>query len=127
MIIALIVEDSLTDRTLLARYLEQIGFRVVNANSSEEAIFAIQEELPDLVFIDIVLPGQSGFEFCRYLKTNKSTQHIPVVICSSKSTEADKLWGSMLGANAYLSKPVNQQAIEQTVKQLALGDTYATY
>jgi two-component system, chemotaxis family, response regulator PixH len=115
---ALIVEDSLTDRDLLTRYLQQSGITVTSAQSSEEALKMLQLDPPDLVFLDVVLPGQSGFEFCRDLKTNESTQNIPVIICSTKGTEADKLWGSMLGADAYLTKPVNPQQLTQTVEQL---------
>ena len=115
---ALIVEDSLTDRTLLTRYLEQLGIQVSSVNSSEEAVVSIRAASPDVVFLDVVLPGQSGFEFCHDLKTDEGTKHIPIVICSNKGTEADKLWGSMLGADVYLAKPIDPQQIEQTVKQL---------
>ncbi len=115
---ALIVEDSSTDRALLTDYLKQSGITVQSAGSSEEAIALIQSSPPDLVILDVILPGQSGFEFCRDLKTNASTQNIPVVICSTKGTNADKLWGSMLGADAYLTKPVNQQQLAQALQQL---------
>lgn len=115
MAIALIVEDSRTDRELLTSYLQQSGITVQSAQSSEEALQIVQATPPDVVFLDVVLPGQSGFEFCRDLKTNESTQSIPVVICSTKGTEADKLWGSMLGADAYLTKPVDQQQLSETV------------
>ena len=115
---ALIVEDSLTDRDLLTRYLQQFGITVTSAQSSEEALKMLQSAPPDLVFLDVVLPGQSGFEFCRDLKTTESTQNIPVLICSTKGTDADKLWGSMLGADAYLTKPVDQQLLTQTLEKL---------
>ncbi|MEM1239707.1 MAG: response regulator [Cyanobacteria bacterium P01_H01_bin.26] len=118
MVTALIVEDSLTDRERLTQYLQQSGITVVGVQSSEEAMLKVQANLPDMVFLDVVLPGQSGFEFCRDLKTNEQTQAIPVVICSTKSTEADKLWGSMLGADAYLSKPVDQQQLAATLQQV---------
>ena len=90
----------------------------MGGQSSEEALLKVQANLPDMVFLDVVLPGQSGFEFCRDLKTNEQTQAIPVVICSTKSTEADKLWGAMLGADAYLSKPVDQQQLAATLQQV---------
>ena len=115
---ALVVEDSLTDRERLTNYLQQSGITVTSAQSSEEALQMVRTTPPDLLFLDVVLPGQSGFEFCRDLKTDESTRNIPIVICSTKGTEADKLWGSMLGADAYLTKPVDQQQIAQTVQQL---------
>ncbi|EDX85071.1 hypothetical protein S7335_2770 [Synechococcus sp. PCC 7335] len=115
---ALIVEDSLTDRNLLTSYLQKAGMTVKTAQSCEEALNIIQQMSLDVVFLDVVLPGQSGFEFCRDLKTNEDTRAIPIIICSTKDTEADKLWGSMLGADAYLTKPVDQQLLTQTVEQL---------
>lgn len=118
MITALVVEDSITDREILTEYLRRSGVAVTSAGSSEEALIMLQSTHPDVVFLDVVLPGQSGFEFCHSLKTDKSTQDIPIVICSTKGTDADKLWGSMLGADAYLAKPLTQQAIAQAVAQL---------
>ena len=113
----LVVEDSLTETEVLTRYLTQAGLVVVSVNSSEEAQAKLQSQKPDLVILDVILPGQSGFEFCRNLKTNDDTKQIPVVICSSKGTEVDKLWGSMLGADGYLPKPVDLQKLMQIVQQ----------
>ena len=78
----------------------------------------LQLQKPDLVILDVILPGQSGFELCRELKANANTQKIPVVICSTKGSKADKLWGSMLGADAYIPKPVDQKQLMQTIQQL---------
>ncbi len=116
----LLVEDSLTETEVLTRYLSQAGLTVVSVKSGEEAHIKLQSQKPDLVILDVILPGQSGFELCRQLKTNANTQKIPVVICSTKGTEADKLWGSMLGADAYISKPVDQQKLMQTIQQLTV-------
>lgn len=114
----LLVEDSLTDAKLLARYLQQSGLTVVRVGSVEEAQETLHHQTPDLIVLDVILPGQSGFELCRELKTNPITLSIPVVICSSKGTDADKLWGNLLGADAYLPKPVDQTLLVQTVQQL---------
>lgn len=114
----LLVEDSLTQAEVLSRYLQQAGLIVVSVTSGEEAQIKLQLQKPDLVILDVILPGQSGFELCRELKSNSSTQQIPVVICSTKKTEADKIWGSMLGADAYLPKPIDQQKLMQTIRQL---------
>ncbi len=114
----LLVEDSLTETQVITSYLKQAGIAVICARSGEEAQIKLQSQTPDLVILDVILPGQSGFELCRELKTNSNTQHIPVVMCSTKGTEADKLWGSMLGANAYISKPVDQQQLIQIIQKL---------
>ena len=113
----LVVEDSLTDTEVLTRYLKQFGLTVVSVTSGEEAEAKLRLQKPDLVILDVILPGQSGFELCHHLKTNEDTKQIPVVICSSKGTEVDKLWGSLLGANAYLAKPVDRQQLMQIVQQ----------
>lgn len=102
----------------MTHYLRQSGVTVTSAQSSEEALKMLKIAPPDLLFLDVILPGQSGFEFCHDIKTNESTRSISVVICSTKGTEADKLWGSMLGADAYLTKPINQQQVARTVAQL---------
>ncbi|HEY9642673.1 MAG TPA: response regulator [Coleofasciculaceae cyanobacterium] len=114
----LLVEDSLTDTEVMTHYLRKMGFAVVSVTSCEEAQAKLQLQKPDLVVLDVILPGQSGFEFCHELKTNASTQRIPVVICSTKGTDADKLWGSMLGADAYLPKPVDQKELSNVILRL---------
>jgi two-component system, chemotaxis family, response regulator PixH len=114
----LLVEDSLTDSQLLTQYLKQAGFLVISVGSCEEARVKLQIYQPDLVLLDVILPGQSGFELCRDLKTNAHTKQIPVVICSTKGSDADKLWGSLLGADAYLPKPVDPSELTRTVARL---------
>ena len=114
----LLVEDSLTEAELVTQYLRQAGVVVVNAADCEEARLKLQAQTPDLVLLDVILPGKSGFELCRELKTSAGTENIPVVICSTKGTEADQLWGAMLGADAYLPKPVDQKELMNTVLRL---------
>lgn len=114
----LLVEDSLTETELLTRYLRQAGLIVVSAANCEEARIRLRSQPPDLVLLDVILPGQSGFELCRELKTHASTAQIPVVLCSTKGTDVDKLWGAMLGADAYLPKPVDPKELTTTVLRL---------
>ena len=92
---ALVVDDSLTDRKVLRTYLEQIGLTVESASSASEAIEKLNYYQPDLIVLDIIMSGQSGFEMCRQLKADPKTSAIPVIICSSKSTEADKMLGDV--------------------------------
>lgn len=114
----LVVEDSVTDREHLTECLEANRVSVISAQSSEEAKVMLQSSLPDLICLDVILPGKSGFEFCKDLKMEQHTQDIPVILCSIKGTEADQLWGSMLGAEAYLTKPIDQQHLIETVNRL---------
>lgn len=114
----LLIEDSLTDADILTRYLQQAGLSVISAKSGEEAQDRLHNQRPDLIVLDVILPGQSGFELCREFKTNQLTSGIPIVMCSTKNTDVDKMWGNMLGADAYLPKPVDQQEFVKTVRQL---------
>ncbi|MEB3358847.1 MAG: response regulator [Synechococcales bacterium] len=118
MSIVLLVEDSLTESEILTRYLREAGLFVISAKSSEEAQAQLKKQRPNLIVLDVILPGQSGFEFCHELKANQFTKHIPIIICSTKNTDADKVWGGMLGADAYFPKPVNQEEFLQAVRRL---------
>jgi two-component system, chemotaxis family, response regulator PixH len=116
--IILVVEDALTDTEIISSSLQQAGFFVICVRSSEEAQQKIKQQNPDLILLDVILPGQSGYELCRELKTDPNTNKIPVVLYSTKNSQIDKMWGNMLGADAYLSKPVNRIELLQTVQQL---------
>lgn len=115
---ALIVEDSSTYLQILVSCLRQAGINVLVAQTGEEAIATIEKQKPDVVVLDVVLPGCSGFKVCRELKANAATSDIPVVICSTKGGEMDRFWGMKQGADAYLSKPIDQDELVRTVKQL---------
>ncbi len=114
----LVVEDGLTDMEIISKYLEQAGYSVVCATSSEEAKSKIGNTKPDVIVLDVILPDKSGYEICRELKDNVETSTIPVVFCSTKSSDVDKMWGNMLGADGYLAKPVNKEELMQTLKRL---------
>ncbi len=115
---ALVVEDSLTDREVISSCLHQGGLKVFTAGSGEEALEKISTYQPDVIILDVVLPDRSGFELCREFKAAPITNNIPVVLCSTKITEIDKFWGLKQGADAYLPKPVDQEELVRTVKQL---------
>ena len=114
----LLVEDSQAEAEKLTRYLQKQRLSVLRVTSGEEAELRLKQEKPVLIVLDVILPGQSGFELCRKLKADPITQKIPVVICSTKNKELDKTWAKMSGADAYLTKPVNEAALQQTINQL---------
>jgi DNA-binding response OmpR family regulator len=115
---ALVVEDCLTEMTVLTNCLQQAGITVSIANSGEEALAKIRDRKPDVILLDVILPGLSGFEICRELKAAAETKNIPIVICSTKGGQMDKFWGMKQGADAYLAKPIDQEELLQTVKRL---------
>jgi DNA-binding response OmpR family regulator len=111
----LVVEDTLTQAEIIAGTLRQAGYTVQVSTSSEDAKLKITQQKPDLIVLDVVLPGESGFGLCREIKENADTKDIPVVLCSTKSGEMDKFWGMKQGASAYLTKPVNTEELVRTV------------
>jgi two-component system, chemotaxis family, response regulator PixH len=115
---ALIVEDVQTDLMILTSYLETLGWRVISAITGEEALNYLSSNKPDIVFLDVVLPGRSGFEICRTIKSQVETQKIPVVMCSTKNTDMDRFWGLKQGADLYLTKPVNQKEFVEVIQKL---------
>jgi two-component system, chemotaxis family, response regulator PixH len=114
----LVVEDGLTDMEIISGYLQQAGYSVMSAKTSEEAQDKIGVTKPDVIFLDVILPGKSGYEICREIKSNPDTSQIPVVFCSTKNTNVDKIWGDMLGAEAYLSKPIDKEELVMTLQRL---------
>ncbi|EDX76964.1 MAG: response regulator [Coleofasciculus sp. D1-CHI-01] len=115
---ALVVEDCLTDLQIITQCLQQEGIKVLTADSGEDALMKLSSQKPDVIVLDVVLPGRSGFEVCRDIKDAANTKSIPVVICSTKHGEMDKFWGMKQGADAYIGKPIDQAELLRTVKQL---------
>lgn len=115
---ALIVEDVQSDLMILTAYLENMGWQAISAVSGEEALNYLRANKPDIVFLDVVLPGRSGFEICRTIKSQGDTQKIPVVMCSTKNTDMDRFWGLKQGADMYLTKPVNKQDFAEVLQKL---------
>jgi len=115
----LVVEDSATDRQFLTDLLAKHGYKVVTAQNAEEALAKAKELRPDLVLMDVVMPGESGFQATRALSRDEATKKIPVIICSSKGQDTDKAWGMKQGARDYVVKPV--RGPELLAKISALG------
>jgi len=115
----LIVDDSPTDRQFLSDMLAKSGFNVATAESAEDAMNKVKQSRPDLVLMDVVLPGQNGFQATRTLTRDEATKTIPVILCTSKGQETDKVWGMRQGARDYIVKPVNQADL--LAKIAALG------
>jgi len=122
MALILIVDDSPTEVFQMKRALEKAGFRIEAAASGEEAVRKAREMHPDLIFMDIVMPGMDGFRATRTLSNDPSTRKIPVIMVSSKGTESDRVWGMRQGAVDYLVKPVTPaQLLEKAQAALLAG------
>lgn len=114
----LIIDDSPTETHRLTGMLEKNGYEVLAADSGEAGYAMAMREQPDAVLMDIVLPGVNGFQATRQLSKASETEHIPVIIVTTKDQETDKVWGMRQGAKAYLTKPVNEKNLISILKEV---------
>jgi twitching motility two-component system response regulator PilH len=103
----LIVDDSPTDRQHLLEILSKQGYECVTAQNGDEGIEKSKSERPDLILMDIIMPGTDGYKATRMIAHDEATKHIPVIMCTSKNLETDKVWGMRQGAKDYITKPIN--------------------
>jgi len=115
----LVVDDSPTDRQYMLETLAKKGFQVVTAESGEDAILKAKAEMPDLILMDVVMPGLNGYQATRQITRDDATKHIPVIMCTSKGADTDKIWGMRQGANDYLVKPVDAAQLLAKIAQLS--------
>jgi twitching motility two-component system response regulator PilH len=115
----LVVDDSPTDRQFMLETLAKKGYQVVTAENGEDAIVKAKAELPDLILMDVVMPGLNGYQATRTITRDDATKHIPVIMCTSKGADTDKIWGMRQGANDYLVKPVDAGQLLAKIQQLS--------
>ena len=115
----LIIDDSQVDLYTLKKIVEKAGHEVVTAEDGEHGLRSAKSAHPDLILMDIIMPGMSGYEATRKLRKDTETSEIPIIFVTSKTLETDRIWGLRQGAKAYITKPVNEQkllsAIEETL------------
>ena len=112
----LIIDDSPTEIHVLKGMLEKNGFETLTAESGEEGIELARSEKPDLVLMDVVMPGLNGFQATRQLTRDEETSSIPVIICTTKDQETDKVWGKRQGARDYITKPVSEKELVDKIR-----------
>ena len=107
----LLVDDSKTELHHLSDLLGKRGFEVRTAENGEDAMKRLGEETPDLILMDVVMPGQNGFQLTRAITRDPRFSTVPVIMCTSKNQETDRVWGLRQGAREYLVKPVDPELL----------------
>ncbi len=114
----LLIDDSKTELHVLSELLGRRGYEVRTAENGDEAIRRLAEDKPDLILMDVVMPGQNGFQLTRSITRDPRFADVPVIMCTSKSQETDKLWGMRQGARDYVVKPVNADELLAKIRAL---------
>lgn len=114
----LIVDDSETERQHLSKLLTAKQHDLIIAKHAEQGLELARSELPDLILMDVVMPGLNGFQATRQLSKDDSTKHIPIIIVSTKDQETDRIWAQRQGARAYLVKPVKKELLYAELDKL---------
>jgi twitching motility two-component system response regulator PilH len=114
----LIVDDSKTEIMYLTDLLTKHGFTVRSAENAEDAFKKLAEEKPELILMDVVMPGQNGFQLTRAISRDPSFSDVPIIMCTSKNLETDRVWGMRQGARDYITKPVEANELMSKIKAL---------
>ena len=114
----LVVDDSKTELMFMTDLLQKNGFAVKTAEDAEDAFRKLAEDKPDLILMDVVMPGQNGFQLTRAITRDPLYANIPIIMCTSKDQETDRVWGMRQGARDYITKPVNVEDLLAKIKAL---------
>ena len=114
----LVVDDSPTERYFLHELLLKHGFAVTTAENADDCLTKLRTALPDLILMDVVMPGMNGFQLTRRLARDPATESIPIIMCTSKSQQTDRIWGLRQGARDYVVKPVKAEDLLEKIAAL---------
>lgn len=114
----LVVDDSKTELMFLSGLLKQAGYAVQTAANADEAFAQLGRERPDLILMDVVMPGQNGFQLTRTITRDPQYAGLPIIMCTSKNQETDRVWGMRQGARDYVTKPVDAQELLSKIRAL---------
>ncbi len=113
-----VVDDSYAELQMIEGYLKAANHTVVSYPNTDKLEEKLSVDKPDLIVMDVVMPGRNGFQTCRDLKSDDRFKNIPIVLCTSKGQESDKFWGQQQGANGYVVKPFKAEDLLAAVKRV---------
>ena len=115
----LVIDDSNVERHLLKEMLTELKFAsIIEATNGEDGVKMAEEHKPDLILMDVVMPGINGFQATKKIVSNDSLKHIPVIMCTSKNQATDKIWGQRQGAKSYIVKPIQKELLIAEIEKL---------
>lgn len=114
----LIVDDSPTERLKIKIGIKSLCFEIFEAANALEGIQKAEEIMPDLILMDVVMPGMNGFQATKQLSLKSALKNIPVIMCTSKNDPMDKIWGTKQGAKAYVVKPVEETQLISVIRDI---------
>jgi len=117
----LIVDDSRTAIAVLKKTLEPTGYSIISAATGEEGVDMAKLHQPDLILMDVIMPGLNGFQATRILRKEETTKNIPIIIISGNEQATEKFWGLRVGANGFLAKPVNRAELFHLLREHLLN------
>ena len=112
----MVVDDSQTVRNIMALIVHRLGHRAIRASSAMEGLALLTESVPDLIFLDITLPGMDGLDVCKVIKNTRHTKHVPVIMLSGNDQVFDKVMGRLAGASDYITKPFEPETIRKCLE-----------
>src|SRR6478609_6404620 len=117
----LIVDDSPSQLMGMKRIVEKLGHEALSAEDGAAGVEAAKANLPDLILMDVVMPNLNGFQATRQISKDPKTSHIPVILVTTKDQETDKVWGMRQGAKAYITKPIIEAQLVETIQEILAG------
>ncbi len=114
----LVVDDSRTDLEMITNALESKGYYVIRATNGEEALMQVATQHPDLIVLDVIMPGKDGFQTCRQLKMDENTKDIKIILLTTKDGKTDEYWGRKQGADDYIKKPFEPDHLIKSISLL---------
>lgn len=118
MAIILVIDDSPTEAQTVTKILEKHGYTVHWANNAAKGIEMAVSVLPNLILMDVVMPGMNGFQATRKISRGQDTKHIPIIMLTTKDQETDKIWGIRQGAKDYVVKPAGEKELIEKIAAL---------
>ncbi|WP_107669047.1 response regulator transcription factor [Cyanothece sp. BG0011] len=114
----LVIEDTVSEMELISNYLRDSGYTVIATTDAKDALGKINQHKPNVIITDLVMPGMNGLELCRSIRKNPDTQNLPIVVCTSKNQDLDRMWAMKQGADVYVTKPFSKEQLVRAIRSV---------